>query len=172
MPNKSLLLILYLLSFSVYADLTEEMKYGSILLQVKVAKFEEKQTECMARVKNYRLPDEEKDVLKKLDVSISKGLYHLYKQSFDDCTQPELFELSQTLLQLQELNKRVENKVIEEQINLIRQLVFTGSDISNQRFYDSLLASEKQILEGIQSFKEPFDSLQVLEAIQGLSHAK
>ena len=94
------------------------------------------------------------------------------RNHIDDCVQPELFELSQTLLQLQELNKSEKNEVIEEQIILIRQLVFTGSDISNQRFYDSLSDSEKQILEGIPSFKKPFDSLQVLEAIQSLSQAE
>ncbi|OLQ81687.1 hypothetical protein BIT28_26740 [Photobacterium proteolyticum] len=172
MLNRFLLLALCLLSFSAHSELTEEMKYGSVLLQINVAKFEEKQTECMSRVRDYRLPVEEREVLKKLDTSISKGLYFLYKKSFDDCTQPELFELSQTLLQLQELNKKENNKIINEQIRLIRQLVFTGSDISNQRFYDSLSEFEKEILESIPSFKKPFDSLQVLDVIQSFSQAE
>ena len=82
MLNKFLLLALCLLAFSVHAELTEEMKYGSVLLQIKVAKFEEKQIECMARVRDYKLPDEEKEVLKNLDVNISTGLYFMYKKSY------------------------------------------------------------------------------------------
>ncbi|NMH66587.1 hypothetical protein [Shewanella salipaludis] len=159
----SRLLILCFMSTSVSAAVSEDGKFASLMVQVNLTKYERKSGLCHQQMRNFKLREEDKIQLKALPHEASDALGKLLDDALNSCAQPELFNLSKSILVLEEQNKLDNSTAITSQIEGIRKLIFSKNIIAEERAYDNLPISLKEKLEKIEFLKKPFDLFEVIE---------
>jgi len=137
MLNKCIVIFFLLISFMAKAEISEDGKYATLMLQVNLAKYDNKSSHCFKH----------------------DALYN--------CAQPEVFNLARAILILQEQNKVEKSQAISEQIKNIRLLVFPKSTVASAREYENLTENIKTQLESIESLKKPFNPMVIIEQVWG-----
>lgn len=170
MLNKIIYPLLLALPFYSMAEISEEAKYASFVVQVNLTKYSEKSDFCRKKMRSFTLSSTERTHLKKLPKEASKGLTKLLDDALIQCTQPEIFNLANSLLILEEQNTLEKSSVIEEQVSLIRKLVFSKTSIQPNIEYSQLSPELQSELNQIDFLKHPFDMFVVIEGAWGAPH--
>ncbi|WP_432453306.1 MULTISPECIES: hypothetical protein [unclassified Agarivorans] len=170
MLNKIIFTLLLTLPFYSIAEISEEAKYASFLVQVNLTKYSEKSERCRNKMRSFTLSSTDRARLKKLPKEASKGLTKLLDDALLQCTQPEIFNLANSLLILEEQNALEKSSVIKEQVHLIRKLVFSKTSIQPNIEYSQLSPGLQSKLNKIDFLKYPFDMFVVIEGAWGLPH--
>ena len=157
-------------SFYSIAEVSEETKYASFTVQVNLAKYSEKSDLCHNKMRNFTLSDVNKGKIQKLPKEAGVGLSKLLVDALLRCAQPEVFNLANSLLILQEQNSVEKSAVIEEQVYLIRKLVFSKTTIAPNIEYSKLSPEMQSKLNSIEFLKHPFDMIEVIEGAWGVPH--
>jgi len=119
-------------------------------------------------MKAFVLSDNDKKQIQSLPKEAGAGLGKILDDALIQCTQPEIFNLASSLLLLQEQNVVEKSKEIEEQILVIRQLIFSKTSITTTIEYEKLPVKTKADLNKIDFLKKPFDLFQVIEGAWGV----
>ncbi len=168
MLNKIFVSLTFMVSLNAIAEVSENAKYASFQVQVNLAKYQSKSEACHNKMKSFVLSDSDKIKVQALPKEAGAGLAKLLDDALTQCAQPEIFNLASSLLLLQEQNLVDKSKEIEEQIFLIRKLVFSKTSISPQIEFDKLPSNIKSDLNKICFLKQPFDLFQVIEGAWGM----
>lgn len=170
MLNKIALAMMLVAPFYTTAEVSEEAKYASFTVQVNLAKYNEKSDICHNKMRNFTLSEVNKKKIQKLPKEAGVGLSKLLSDALLRCAQPEIFNLANSLLILQEQNSVEKSAVIEEQVFLIRKLVFSRSSILSNVEYSKLSPEIQSELDSIEFLKQPFDLFKVIEGAWGVPH--
>ena len=170
MLNKIILSLMLVTSFYSIAEVSEETKYASFAVQVNLAKYNEKSDICHNKMRSFTLSDVNKGKIQRLPKEAGVGLSKLLGDALLQCAQPEVFNLANSLLILQEQNSVEKSAVIEEQIYLIRKLVFSKTTIAANIEYSKLPPEIQSKLNAIDFLKYPFDIIEVIEGTWGVPH--
>jgi len=170
MLNKIIFSLVLLTSFYSTAEVSEKTKYASFVVQVNLAKYSEKNDICHKKMSDFTLSEVNKGNIQKLPKEAAAGLAKLLDDALLRCAQPEVFNLANSLLILQEQNSVEKSDVIEEQIYLIRTLVFSKTTITPNIVYSKLPPEIQSKLNSIDFLKHPFDIFKVIEGAWGVPH--
>ena len=170
MLNKIIFSLMLVVPFCSMAEVSEEAKYASFVVQVNLAKYSEKSDFCRNRMRSFTLSDTDTIKLKKLPKEAAAGLTKLLDDALLQCAQPEVFNLANSLLVLQEQNISEKSAAIEEQIYLIRKLVFSKTSIQPNIKYSKLSPELQSELNNVDFLKHPFDMFIVIEGAWGIPH--
>jgi len=171
MLNEGVFLLSLLTSMSSISEVSkvsEEAKYASFDVQVNLEKYKSKSQICHQKMKDFVLSDKDKKQIQSLPKEAGVGLGKILDDALIQCSQPEIFNLASSLLLLQEQNVVEKSKEIEEQILVIRQLIFSKTSITTKLEYEKLPVKTKADLNEIDFLKKPFDLFRVIEGAWGV----
>lgn len=163
MLNKIFFLFILVFPLHSIAEISKEAKYASYNLQVNLAKYKAKSEVCHRKMKSFILTHNDMVKMKSLPREAGMGLGKLLDDAITKCSQPEVFNLANSLLLLQEQNLVDKSNDIQEQIFIIRKLVFSKNSILAKIEYEKLSSKLKLDLDAIDFLKQPFDLFQVIE---------
>jgi hypothetical protein len=167
MLNKCIVIFVLFVSFMAKAEISEDGKYATLMLQVNLAKYENKSSHCFKQVTEFTLPESDMLKLKTMPREIAGVLGKLFDDALYNCAQPEVFNLARAILTLQEQNKIEKSQAISKQIKNIRLLVFPKSTVASAREYENITENIKNQLESIESLKKPFNPMVIIEQVWG-----
>lgn len=167
MLSKVLPILFLLLTFSSCAEISEEGKYASFMVQVNFDKYGDKIDLCREKRRNFKLTDGQLKQMKAIPKEANAGIPKLLDDAMDQCGQPELFNLTKSLLLLEKYNETDKSKVFQEQIDTIKMLIVSPVSISNEMNYEKLSPEHKEALGKVEFLKYPFDPFVLLEEVWG-----
>ena len=158
----SFLLFILTTSFSqVLAD--EYLDFGINLLGDKFTAFEIKHDKCLSMSKMNQLSENSIDILKQLPISAGEALGYLHLKAMRLCVGDEYTELLQVLLDLEYENKKKQNTFVGQEIDKIKLLIFSVSELRAQKKFDSLPARYRSKLQLVKGINQPFDMTNAFE---------
>lgn len=168
MLNKCIIAFIFLIPLLAMADISEDGKYASSLVQINLSKYQKKSEICHQSMKKFSLSDIDKIKMQSLPREAGFALGKLLDDALNQCAQPEIFNLANSLLLLQEQNLLEKSGAINNQIEVIRKLVFSKTSLSTKAEYDKLSPKIKYDLAEIDFLKKPFDLFVVIEGVWGI----
>lgn len=156
-----LFFILTIFPSVVLAD--EFLDFGIDLLGDKFTAFEVKHNKCLTMSKKNQLSDSSIVTLKQLPVSVGEALGYLHLKAIRMCVGDEYTELLQVLLDLENENKTEQNTFVTQEIDKIKLLIFSTSELRAQKQYDSLPVEYKNKLQLVEGIHQPFDMINAFE---------
>tara|TARA_R110000796_G_scaffold21133_17_gene62333 strand:- start:829 stop:1329 length:501 start_codon:yes stop_codon:yes gene_type:complete len=156
-----LFFILTTSSPQVLAD--EYLDFGMNLLGDKFTAFEVKHDKCLSMSKMNQLSENSMDILKQLPISAGEALGYLHLKAMRLCVGDEYTELLQLLLDLENENKTKQNAFVTQEIDKIKLLIFSTSELRAQNQYDSLPVEYKNKLQRVKGVHQPFDMINAFE---------
>jgi hypothetical protein len=156
-----LFFILTTSSSQVFAD--EYLDFGMDLLSDKFTAFEVKHDKCFTMSKMNQLSDSSIVTLKQLPISVGEALGYLHLKAMRLCVGDEYTELLQVLLDLENENKTKQNTFVTQEIDKIKLLIFSTSELRAQKQYDSLPVEYKNKLQRVEGIHQPFDMINAFE---------
>ncbi|AZG74786.1 hypothetical protein [Shewanella livingstonensis] len=156
-----LFFILITSSSQVLAD--EYLDFGMNVLSDKFTAFEVKHDKCLSISKMNQLSENSIDILKQLPISAGEALGYLHLKAMRLCVGDEYTALLQVLLDLEYENKKNQNTFVSQEIDKIKLLIFSVSELKAQKKFDSLPAGYRSKLQSVEGINKPFDMTNAFE---------
>jgi hypothetical protein len=150
-------------TFQSIALADEYLDFGMDLLSDKFTAFEVKHDKCLTMSKMNQLSDSSIVTLKQLPISVGEALGYLHLKAMRLCVGDEYTELLQVLLDLENENKTKQNTFVTQEIDKIKLLIFSTSELRAQKQYDSLPVEYKNKLQRVEGIHQPFDMINAFE---------
>lgn len=160
-PLRFLVIFLFICSPVLAAEIDYAFDYSQSALKT----YEQKIISCRAeQKKNTNLTEEEKLRLK--DIAYYPDvLPYLAERAFNDCVLPEKADYMESLLILGQLNQSANNHDVTNYLKQQQAVSFTFDNLALIRNYQALPAELRQTFESIESLKQPFNGIIILETI-------
>lgn len=160
-PLLSLVIFLFICSPVLAAEIDYAFDYSQSALKT----YEQKITGCRAKQKqNTSLTEEEKLRLQNITYH-PDVLPYLAERAFNDCVLPEKADYMESLLILGQLNQSANNQEVTNYLKQQQTVSFTFDNLAIIRNYQALPADLRQTFESIESLKQPFNGIIILETI-------
>lgn len=143
------------------AEIDYAYDYSKSALKV----YEKKVNSCRKKQKlNKSLTVEEKILLQ--DIPYSPDILpYLAEQAFKDCVLVEKADYMESLLILDQLNLKANNQKVTDYLAQQQAVSFSFDKLAIIRNYRALPAELRQTFESVESLKQPFNGIIILETI-------
>lgn len=152
-----LITVALLLAFASSSYASDDLSYGSALLQTRFNEYHIKYELCQSLANETLLSDKDIETISELSSEAGIGLGFYQYKAIENCSKNEYLSLLTTLLSLEVMNRSQNLPAIQDQVHMIKHTLFTLSSINIEKSFVDLPKEIIDTLEEIPALKEPFN---------------